>query len=97
MKITEDYINKLIDECINDLCDDNPELGAGSLEDLARIWAKSGLGIKSFANTRQYIINSSIERLGTQATAFIGYKLQCAEHNLRKERNKSAHSNIIIH
>lgn len=95
--IDDDYINGLIDDCIDDLCDDNAELGAESLVELAHIWAKSGLGIQSFANIRQHIIQSSIERLGTQATAFIGYKLQLAEHNLRKERNKSAHSNIIIH
>lgn len=95
--MSPDDINLLIDDCIDHLCDDNPEYGAGSLAELARIWAKSGLGMDSFMNTRQFIINSSIERLGTAATSFINYKLQVAEHELRKERNyTSGHSNIII-
>ena len=95
--MTPDSINELIDDCIDHLCDDNPEYGAGSLAELARIWAKSGLGMQSFLNTRTFIINSSIERLGTQATAFINYKLQVAEQELTKQRNyTSGNSNIII-
>ena len=95
--MTPDDINELIDDCIDHLCDDNPEYGAGSLIELAHIWAKSGLGKQSFLNTRQFIINSSIERLGTQATAFITYKLQVAEHELMKQRRyTSGNSNIII-
>ena len=95
--MTPDDINELIDDCIDHLCDDNPEYGAGSLAELARIWAKSGLGMQSFLNIRQFIVNSSIERLGTQATAFINYKLQAAEQELMKVRRvTSGHSNIII-
>jgi len=97
--MTPDHINELIDDCIDHLCDDNPEYGAGSLAELARIWAKSGLGMESFMNTRQFIINSSIERLGTQATAFIHYKLQIAEQSLRSERLQTSgvnNGNIII-
>lgn len=95
--MTPDDISELIDDCIDHLCDDNPEYGAGSLAELAIIWAKSGLGMQSFLNTRQFIINSSIERLGTQATAFINYKLQVAEQELMKTRRyTSGHSNIII-
>ncbi len=92
-------INELIDDCIDHLCDDNPEYGAGSLAELARIWAKSGLGMKSFLNTRQFIINSSIERLGTSATSFIHYKLQAAEQELMKQRlqtSGASNGNIII-
>ena len=99
MTLTPADVNELIDDCIDHLCDDNPEYGAGSLAELARIWAKSGLGMQSFMNTRQFIINSSIERLGTQATAFINYKLQVAEHELRKERSQTSGVNngsIII-
>ena len=95
--MTPDQVNELIDDCIDHLCDDNPEYGAGSLAELARIWAKSGLGMQSFLNTRQFIINSSIERLGTSATGFINYKLQVAEQELTKQRNyTSGNSNIII-
>ena len=95
--MTPDEVNELVDDCIDHLCDDNPEYGAGSLAELARIWAKAGLGMQSFLNIRQFIINSSIERLGTQATAFINYKLQVAEQELMKKRNyTSGHSSIII-
>jgi hypothetical protein len=99
MTITPEAINEMIDECIDNLCDDNAEYGAGSLVELAHIWAKSGLGIQSFLNTRLYIINSSIERLGTSATAFIHYKLQLAEQELTKTRIQTSGVNngtIII-
>lgn len=95
--MTPDEINELVDDCIDHLCDDNPEYGAGSLIQLAQLWAKAGLTQQSFVDMRQYIINSSIERLGTSATAFIHYKLQLAEQDLMKERRKSANHNIIIH
>ncbi len=95
--MTPDEINELIDDCIDHLCDDNPEYGADSLAELAFIWAKSGLGKQSFINTRQFIINSAIERLGTSATPFIHYKLQVAEQELMKTRRyTSGNSNIII-
>lgn len=86
--ITSDKINDLIDECIDHLCDDSPEYGASSLLELANIWAKSGLGLDSFMNTRQFIINSSIERLGTQATPFIENKLKISEEDLASIRRK---------
>ncbi len=97
--MTPDDINEMIDDCIDHLCDDNPEYGAGSLVELAHIWAKSGLGMESFLNTRQFIINSSVERLGTSATPFINYKLQIAEQALRSERLQTSGVNngtIII-
>ena len=95
--MTPDDINELIDDCIDNLCDDNPEYGADSLAELAGIWARSGLGQKSFEDTRHIIINSAIERLGTQATSFIHYKLQVAEQELMKTRRfTSGNSNIII-
>ena len=95
--MTPDDINELIDDCIDHLCDDNPEYGAGSLAELAHVWAKSGLGMQSFLNTRHFIINSAIERLGTSATSFIHYKLQVAEQELTKTRRfTSGNSNIII-
>ena len=95
--MTPDEINELVDDCILHLCDDNPEYGAGSLVELAHIWASAGLTKQSFMDMRQFIINSSSERLGTSATAFIHYKLQLAEQDLTKERRKSANHNIIIH
>jgi len=95
--MTPDDINELVDDCIDHLCDDNPEYGAGSIVQLAKLWAKAGLTQQSFMDMRQYIINSAIERLGTAATPFIHTKLQLAEQDLMKERRKSANINIIIH
>ena len=94
--MTPDGINELIDDCIDHLCDDNPEYGAGSLIELAQLYKKAGLGVKSYVNTRTFIIRSAIERLGTSATPFIQYKLQLAMQDAVKERNKSANINIII-
>ena len=95
--MNDEDINNLIDECIDHLCDDNAAYGATSLTELARIWARAGLTKQSFIDIRQFIINSAIERLGTNATAFIHYKLQLAEQDLMKERTKSAHTSIIIY
>jgi hypothetical protein len=87
--MTPDAINELIDECIDDLCDDDVNRGAESLTELAHLWAQSGLGQSSFENTRHFIINNALERLGTQATPFINLKLQAAEQGLRERRNTS--------
>ena len=87
--MTPDEINELIDDCIDHLCDDNAEYGAGTLVELAHIWAKAGLTQKSFADMRHFIIQSAIERLGSAATPFIHMKVGIAEQSLRKERNYS--------
>lgn len=84
--MTPDEINELVDDCIDDLCDDNAELGAESLIELAHIFARAGMPQKAFMDMREFIINSAIERLGTAATAFIHYKLQVAEQDAKKIR-----------
>ena len=94
--MTPDNFNELIDDCIDHLCDDNPEYGANSLIELAQTYKKGGYPMFIYINTRTYIIKSAIERLGTSATAFINYKLQLAMQDAVKERNKSANVNIII-
>ena len=96
--MTEDDINDLIDDCIDRLCDDNAELGAESLTELAEYWARAGLTQQSFMHMRGFIINSAIERLGTSATSFIHYKLQVAEQDLKNKRYTSGANNghIII-
>jgi hypothetical protein len=96
-KITPDDFNELIDDCIDHLCDDNPEYGAGTLIELAQLYKRAGYPVNVYVDTRTFIIRSAIERLGTQATPFIQYKLDLATQKAVKERNKSAHSNIIIH
>jgi hypothetical protein len=84
--VTPDQINELVDDCIDDLCDDNAEQGAGSLIELAHIFARAGMPQSSFMNMREFIINSAVERLGTAATSFIHYKLQVAEQDAKKTR-----------
>ncbi len=95
--MTPDDINELIDDCIDHLCDNNAEYGAGTLVELAHIWAKAGLTQQSFADMRHFIIQSAIERLGTAATPFIHMKVQIAEQSLKKERSYSgANSGTIF-
>lgn len=83
-------IDKLIGECITNLCDDDIKKGGETLEELARYWAKAGLTLKSFMDMRKYILNEAIER--TDAF-FIKEKLNLAEQDLRAKRTGS----IIIH
>lgn len=95
--MTPDEINELVDDCILHLCDSNMSYGAGSLAELARMWAKAGLTQQSFMDMRHYIINSAIERLGVAETAFIHTKVQLAEQDLMKERSFTrGNSSIII-
>ncbi len=84
--MTPDQINELVDDCIDDLCYDNAEQGAGSLIELAHLFAKAGMPQKAFMDMREFIINSAVERLGTSATSFIHYKLQVAEQDAKKRR-----------
>ena len=97
--MTPDDINELIDDAIDHLCDNNAEYGAGTLVELAHLWAKAGLTKQSFLDMRHFIIQSAIERLGTSATSFIHMKVQIAEQSLQKERYTSGANSgsIIIH
>ena len=91
----DDPINPLIDECVDHLCDDNPEFGAESLVELANLFAKAGLGMQSFLNMREYIVQTAKERIGNHS--FIDYKLKLAERELTKTRAFThGNSNIII-
>lgn len=81
--MTEDDINDLIDECIDNLADDNILVGATSLQELAIAWAKAGLTLESFLDIRQFIINQASER--TDAL-FIQEKLKLSETQLKRER-----------
>ena len=86
----QNVIDKLVDECIGELVNDDVTKGAESLQELARYWAEAGLSLKSFLDMRIFIINQAKEK--TDA-AFIDEKLQLAESRLREER---AGSPIII-
>lgn len=79
-----DYINSLIDECIDHLADDSPSLGANSLIELANIFAKAGMTKASFGNIRKFIVTQAIERTDP---IFIQEKLKIAERELRNNRD----------
>lgn len=78
--------DRLIQECINNLADDNINIGGESLQELARYWAKAGLDQKSFMDMRTYIIESA--KLKTDAK-FIEEKLIVAEREIRAKRTGS--------
>lgn len=80
-----DYINDLIDTAIQELTDDNIHSGVGPLIELAQQFAKAGLGMESFLNTRQYIINEAIAQ--TDAF-FINEKIKLAEREAQNERQR---------
>lgn len=80
----DDKVNDLIDEAITALSDDSITKGADALEELAQMWAKAGMPIKSFLEVRQYIINEATAK--TDAL-FIQEKLKIAEQNKRVTRN----------
>jgi len=94
--ITDEGINDLMDECINALCDDNPQHGAESLVELAHIFARAGMTQEIFQNIRAHIIKTAIQKTGD--SGFIWMKLEESEKSLHRERRLTkGNSNIIIH
>lgn len=88
-KTPEDF-DSLVTEAIIELSGDDVTKGAECLVDIAKLWAKAGLGQKSFMDMRQYIINEAIERTDQ---VFIETKIAMAERKLRERRTGS---NIIL-
>ena len=86
--MTEDEINKLIDECIDHLADESILTGAQSLFELAMLWAKAGLTQESFLDMRKHIIDQAIQRTDAM---FIHEKLKLSEQQLRRERTHVIH------
>jgi|6_EtaG_2_1085325.scaffolds.fasta_scaffold09693_6 type IV secretory pathway VirB6-like protein len=82
----ENYIDQLIEECIDSLCSDDINQGAESLQNLASEFAKSGMTMQSFLDTRTYIIESAKNK--TDAI-FINEKLKLSEKSLREKRTGS--------
>ena len=78
-----DEINYIIDAAIKQLSDDDIHSGVSCLVDLAQKYAKAGLGMESFLNTRKYIINEAIAQ--TDAF-FIIEKIKLAEREAQNER-----------
>jgi len=79
-----DEINDLIDECIDHLADESTLVGAQSLQELARIWAKAGVCQSSFMDIRKFIIDQAVKRTDVY---FINEKLRISEQQLQRERS----------
>jgi len=82
----ENKIDKLIQECIDNLTDDNINCGAECLQELAQYFAKAGMTQQSFADTRTYIIN---EAKKMTCALFIDEKLKISEQALMEKRTGS--------
>lgn len=79
-------VDKLIEDCITNLSDDNINNGGECLYELAVLWNKAGLTLPSFLNMRIYIIEMAKKK--TDAI-FIDEKLKLAEKALREKRTGS--------
>jgi len=84
--MTENKVDDLIEECIDNLIDDNINRGAGSLEELAQYFAKAGMTKQSFMDIRTYIINEASKKTDS---LFIDAKLKLFERILRVKRTGS--------
>ena len=78
-------IDKLIDESIDALADDNPNQGAECLIELAKAWASCGLTQQSFSELRIYIVEQAKRR--DQCPRLIEIKLKEAEKQLKRVRD----------
>lgn len=81
--ISEEELDDLMTEAINDLADDDIKAGVRSLTELAHIYARAGMEQQSFENIRQYIINEAIAKTDAY---FIEEKLKAAERTLSIKR-----------
>lgn len=87
-----DYeIDKLIDECINALVNDNASIAAEALASLAVFFAKAGMQMKAFLDIRKFIVDQAIEKT---SALFISEKLLIAERITRESRTQTR---IILH
>ena len=82
--MTEDQIDKLIQDAINALADDNINTGAEALKELAVLWAKAGIPQSSFDDMRKYIVESAKKKT---SALFIDEKLRLSEQKLQAGRN----------
>jgi len=82
----ENEIDQIIEDCINNLCSDNINQGAESLQELAIKFANGGMSKQSFLDMRVYIIESAKQR--TDAV-FIDEKLKLSEQALMGKRTGS--------
>jgi hypothetical protein len=100
--MNDDEADKMINDVVDAICEDNTIRAAEALEHMAQQFSKAGLPKKSFVDMRHHVINYTIERLGKAAAPLIHMKLQIAEQELMRTRRlktsyyTSGNSNIII-
>jgi len=92
--MTDDEADKMINDVVDAICEDNIDRAAEALEFMAESFAKAGLGKQSFVNMKRHLIDSTIERLGKAASPMIQLKLQLAEQELMKLRSLKRQSHI---
>ena len=78
-------IDKLIDDCIDSLADDNANIGSECLVELAKAFAVTGMELESFLNLRTYIVQQALQR--DQCPRLIETKLIESEKQLQRSRN----------
>lgn len=81
----ETKIDRLMDESIKALADDNAHAGAECLVELAKAFARAGLRRSSFANIRKHLLQEAMKL--DQCPLLIETKLIIAEKNLLRARN----------
>ena len=82
--MNDEQLDRLIQSAIDALADDNINIGAEALVELAHIWAQAGIPHSSFLEMRKYIIESA--QIKTSAI-FIDEKLLLSERKLHAGRN----------
>lgn len=86
-------INKLIDDAIEALVDDDVNKGADQLYELAVHFSRGGMTQKSFEDLRGYIIQEAERKTDAH---FVREKLKIAERKLYERRHQTEKNRKII-
>ena len=79
-------INKMIDECIDQLSDDRVDSGIDALYELAILWKTSGAGRQSWSDICEYIEREASEK---SDETFVAIKIHNALVRVREKKNGS--------
>ena len=82
-------IDKLIDDCIDELADDRVDAGVENLYELAILWKSAGLDRDSFADICGYIENQATEK---SDETFVQMKIHNALVRVREQK----HGKILL-
>ena len=82
--MNEQQLDRLIQSAIDALADDNINIGAEALVEIAGVWAQAGIPQSSFAEMRVFIVESAKKKT---SALFIDEKLRLYERKLQASRN----------